>query len=132
MANESIFAIILYSMNVLGRVKREVTHCVDWSRMSSTTSPHIFKEGSKRDLEHIDKFLKENHCTLFLRKTHSEFPDQILLNYIYEREKISEERVSKLKRIEYGFLFQRVLVYLMKFSFIGFLLFSCYYVYISL
>jgi hypothetical protein len=119
-------------MKVLGRVKREVTHCVDWSRMSSTTSPHIFKEGSKRDLDYINKFLKENQCTLFLRKTHSEFPDTILLNYIYEGEKVSEDRVSKLKRIEYGFLFQRALVQFMKFSFIGFILFSCYYVYISL
>ena len=116
-------------MNVLGRVRREVTHCVDWSRMSSRTSPHIFKEGSKRDLDYINKFLKENKYTLFLRKTDKEFPNQILLNYIYEREKIGEERVSKLKRIEYGFLLQRILVQLMKFSFIGFLLFSCYYIY---
>jgi hypothetical protein len=131
LANESIFAIILYSMNVLGRVKREVTHCVDWSRMSSTTSPHIFKEGSKRDLEFIDKFIKENQCTLFLRKTHTYFPDSILLNYIYEREKVSEDRVSKLKQIEYVFLFQRILIQLMEFSFISFILFSCYYLYIN-
>jgi len=131
LANESIFAIILYSMNVLGRVRREVTHCVDWSRMTSTTSPHIFKEGSKRDLDYINKFLKENQYTLFLRKTHKEFPDSILLNYIYEREKVSEDRVSKLKRIEYGFLFQRLFSQLMKYSLIGFILFSCYYVYIN-
>jgi hypothetical protein len=132
LANESIFAIILYSMNGLERVKREVTHCADWSRMSSTTSPHIFKEGSKRDLDHIDSFLKENQCTLFLRKVDSAFPDSILLNYIYEREKISEDRVSKLKRTEYVFFFKRVFSQLMKLSFLGFILFSCYYVYISL
>jgi hypothetical protein len=129
LANESIFAIILYSMNVLERVKREVTHCVDWSRMSSKTSPHIFREGSTRDTDHINKFLEENHYTLFLRKIHSEFPDQILVNYIYEREKVSEDRVNKLKQIEYGFLFRRVFTKSIKFLFIGFLLFSCYYLY---
>jgi hypothetical protein len=100
--------------------------------MSSTTSPHIFKEGSKKDLDHINIFLKENQYTLFLRKTDKEFPDSILLNYIYEREKIGEDRISKLKRIEYGFLFQKILIQLMKFSFISFLLIFCYNIYINL
>lgn len=83
LANESLFAIILYINNSLHKAKNYITHATDWSRMSSSTSPHIFKSGNKEDLEFIDNHLKKNEYTIFLRKVSSEFPDSILLNYIY-------------------------------------------------
>jgi hypothetical protein len=84
LANESIFAIILYSMGRLPDVICEITHCVDWNRRSSPTSPHVFKAGTKEDLEYIDQFMKENKYTMFLRKVSPDFPDKILLNYLYQ------------------------------------------------
>jgi hypothetical protein len=80
-ANESIFAIILYSYNQLKAAKRAVTHAADWSRMSSATSPHVFKEGSNEDLYFIENFLRENKYTMFLRKVDKNFPNEVLQNF---------------------------------------------------
>jgi len=84
LANESIFAIILYSMASLKNVIKEVTHCADWSRMSSKTSPHIFREGSKKDVDYIHNFLKENKYTMFLRKVSPDFPDDLIRTFLYQ------------------------------------------------
>jgi hypothetical protein len=78
LANESIFAIILYSYNQLKAAKKAVTHAADWSRMSSSTSPHVFAEGTSQDITFIRNFLKDNRYTMFLRKVDKFFPDQIL------------------------------------------------------
>lgn len=77
-ANESIFAIILYSYNQLKAAKKAVTHGADWSRMSSPTSPHVFTEGTDKDITFIQDFLRENKYTMFLRKVDKYFPDDIL------------------------------------------------------
>jgi hypothetical protein len=81
-ANESIFAIILYSYNQLKETKNEVTHAADWNRMSSVTSPHVFKEGNAKDLEFISDFLQRNKYVMFLRKIHPDFPDKVLGEFI--------------------------------------------------
>jgi hypothetical protein len=75
LANESIFAIIL--KNAKKQINKH-THLTDWSRMSSPTSPYLFIEGSQRDLEFINKGLRENEYAMFLRKVSSSFPDDIL------------------------------------------------------
>ena len=59
------------------------THATDWSRMSTATSPHVFKNADKTDITFIEKFLKENKYTMFIRKVDPEFPDEILQKYIY-------------------------------------------------
>ena len=82
LANESIFAIILQSFYQLPQIKNENTHATDWSRMSSATSPHLFKYGSKRDIDFIREFKKINKYTMFLRKVDPLFPDDIIREFI--------------------------------------------------
>jgi len=84
LANESLFAIILYYYNQLYNtdIINKSTHIVDWNRRSSPTSPHIFKEANERDLLFIDNSLKNNPYTIFIRKIAKEFPDDIIYKYI--------------------------------------------------
>jgi hypothetical protein len=87
-ANESLFAIILYSyrqLDLKGPVISAATHITDWSRMTSTTSPHVFKEGNNRDINFIDSELNKNKHSMFIRKVAQEFPNDILKHYIYEK-----------------------------------------------
>jgi hypothetical protein len=86
LANESLFAIIFYASNQLKPTQliSSPTHATDWSRMSSKTSPHIFKNACKTDIAFIENFLKENKYTMFIRKVSPEFPDTILEKYIYD------------------------------------------------
>jgi hypothetical protein len=81
LANESIFAIILQTFNELTNPQRminESSTIADWSRMSSPTSPYLFKEGTEENINIISNLLKENKYTMFLRKVHRDFPDQII------------------------------------------------------
>ena len=96
LANESLFAIILYMCGIISRAntpsKQHVisspTHISDWSRMTSATSPHVFKEGSLTDLRFIDDALKKHPYAMFLRKVAPEFPDEILRQYIYDDKRV--------------------------------------------
>jgi len=84
LANESLFAIILYGYKELNsRVLNEVTHLADWSRMGSATSPHTFKDANSTDIKFLEDNLQKNKCAMFLRKVSPEFPDIILKKYIY-------------------------------------------------
>jgi len=87
LANESLFAIILYASKQLNNVISAITHATDWSRMTSKTSPHVFKNADKTDIAFIEKFLKENKYTMFIRKVSPEFPDTVLQKYIYNYSK---------------------------------------------
>jgi hypothetical protein len=83
LANESIFAIILQTFNELTnptRLINEVCTITDWTRMSSPTSPYLFKEATDENLKIIDDLLKENKYTMFLRKVHSSFPENEIRN----------------------------------------------------
>jgi hypothetical protein len=87
-ANESFFAIILYSyrqLDLKGPVISAATHITDWSRMTSATSPHIFKEANEKDIKFIDSELNKNKYSMFIRKIAPEFPNDILKQYIYEK-----------------------------------------------
>jgi hypothetical protein len=92
LANESIFAIILKSFERLDSkyIKNEISTLIDWSRMTSSTSPYVFKnnenmERLNKDMNWIITNKKKNKYTLFLRKVDISFPDDILNNIIYDK-----------------------------------------------
>jgi hypothetical protein len=90
LANESLFAIIMCAYKQLdnnGSVISAVTHLTDWSRMSSFTSPHTFKDANSQDIKFIDTELDKNKYAMFIRKMAPEFPDDVLRSYIYEKNK---------------------------------------------
>lgn len=81
LANESIFAIILQTFNELTNpnvILNEQSTIADWYRMSSPTSPYLFKEATPDNINIIKKLLKENKYSMFLRKVDREFPDQTI------------------------------------------------------
>jgi hypothetical protein len=82
MANESLFSIILTHYKKINNVIPQVTHLTDWVRMSSTTSPHLFKEGNDLDIAFIKENLDKNKYAMFIRKVHPSFPDEILREFI--------------------------------------------------
>ena len=59
-----------------------MTHITDWVRMSSPTSPHLFKEGNELDIAFIRDNLGKNNYAMFIRKVHPNFPDEILREFI--------------------------------------------------
>ena len=85
LANESLFAIILYGYKQLdGPVISAVTHLTDWKRMTSATSPHLFKTANGADIQFIEAELVKNPYAMFIRKISPEFPDTVLRHYIYK------------------------------------------------
>ena len=95
-ANESLFAIILYcykQLELKGPVISAITHITDWSRMTSATSPHLFKKGDETDTKFIDSELNKNKYAMFIRKIAPEFPDELLNHYIYEYNKINDDKL---------------------------------------
>ena len=118
LANESLFAIIMYACKQLepnGSVISAVTHLTDWNRMSSFTSPHTFKDANNADIKFIDTELNKNKYALFIRKMAPEFPDEILMNYIYVKNKQRDDDLViitpplfiylKIKKYLYYFFF---------------------------
>jgi hypothetical protein len=81
-ANESLFAIILKSYNQLNIVENETSTIMDWSRMTTTTSPYLFKEDIKENTTFINEELKKNKFAVFIRKIHQDFPDEIIKNIL--------------------------------------------------
>ena len=98
-ANESIFAIMLHSFNLLKNVKREITHATDWSRMRGSNSPHLFKDGNSTDNSFLDKCSNDNKYSMFLRKVDKSFPDEILLKYITSASDDEETITIRMKNI---------------------------------
>jgi hypothetical protein len=91
-ANESLFAIIFKSYKELEDISNNNSHIIcseshisDWKRMSSTTSPHIFKDANEEDIKFLEQ--KILFSVMFIRKIAPEFPDEILRHYIYEHNK---------------------------------------------
>ena len=82
LANESVFAIAFKYCQRLPFVKNEVTHLTDWNRRTSSTSPWLFKESTKENIEFIENGLAENKYAIFLRKVATDFPDDVLMKYI--------------------------------------------------
>jgi len=98
LANESLFAIILYVYKQLDKFKKNnvisaITHATDWNRMTTSTSPHLFIEANELDIKFIDNTLKKEKFVVFIRKISSQFPDEILKYYIYEQNKIEDDKL---------------------------------------
>ena len=127
LANESIFAIMLKSENVLGSVINSSTHLTDWVRMSSLTSPHVFKTANSSDLDFLKNEMnsKENMHVMFLRKVHQTFPDSILNTYIYETDKNPSYKRIILLEITESLLFLKSILPYIFFS-VSFLYFIYY------
>lgn len=81
LANESIFAIMLQTFKELTNpdtLINSITTITDWTRMTTPTSPYLFKEATEENINIIEKGLKENKYVMFLRKVSPEFPDAAL------------------------------------------------------
>jgi hypothetical protein len=96
LANESLFAIIFKFYKELesnSHIISCVSHLADWNRRSTTTSPHLFKEANEADINFIDRELERNYYAIFIRKISPEFPDEILRYYIYEKNKLKDNKI---------------------------------------
>ena len=86
-ANESIFAIILYSNNRLSNVINKETVATDWSRMKSPTSPYTFQDSSLQENINFIEQQKREKYIMFIRKIGIDFSDDVLINYIWREKK---------------------------------------------
>lgn len=118
-ANESVFAIALaYFSQLDGVINRSSSLC-DWTRMSSPTSPHVFKCLTDND----KKMIKKSKC-IFLRKVHHTCPDDVLEEIIYpqfKRTKYTEKDLNLLYRSSFS------LFWTFSFSFFGCLIFYFFF-----
>ena len=129
LANESLFAIILYLSRQLKDCICNVSHVADWSRMETSTSPHIFKNADEKDIQFIENIMKKKKekekekekekYVMFIRKVSPDFPDTIIKKYIYEYSNLDNESfvVVYLFLVKYFFLVK----YLLLFFFIKFI-----------
>ncbi len=76
----------------------EITHAADWDRMSSDTSPYVFREATNENIQWIDKTLKKNKEVMFLRKVDSSFPNEILEKYCKSKNTVSEHKHKNKNR----------------------------------
>jgi len=81
-ANESIFAIILLHYDRLPFTINVGTNITDWTRMTSKTSPYVFKMFPNgvplQDIAFIQTEKEKNDHYMFVRKVHPSFPDELL------------------------------------------------------
>jgi hypothetical protein len=95
-ANESVFAIILGKYGRLrSKIYNENTTITDWNRMTSPTSPYVFHSVTSTDRAFIENYFKENRFSMFLRKIHADYPDELLKEIIYK--KTSRNMVSPIR-----------------------------------
>ena len=92
LANESLFSIILSLFHTLEYVKNNVTHLTDWSRMTSSTSPYVFREATPQNIRWIENSLREHPYAMFIRKISPEFSDEVINDFIYTRNKEEDLR----------------------------------------
>jgi hypothetical protein len=83
LANESLFAIVLRCYGAANETINESIYITNWNKMSSATSPYVFKG---RQLEEEKNFINEeltkNKYIMFIRKVSTEFPNDVLKEYI--------------------------------------------------
>ena len=122
LANESIFAIILFIKDRFRHVINTPSHVTDWVRMSSATSPHLFIKGDDKDVAFIDDFLKKNTRTVFLRKVHRHFPDDLLSSIVYDDgdDLNKSARILYVKKLEWIHFSKTYLIYGLIYMFIPF------------
>jgi hypothetical protein len=84
-ANESIFAIILLHYDRLQHVLNKGVTITDWTRMTSMTSPYVFKTFPNgvplQDIKYIQTEKEKNDYYMFIRKVHTSFPDALIRVY---------------------------------------------------
>lgn len=80
LANESLFAIILYQNKTLEQVINQSSHITDWSKPSSSTSPYVFSTADADELKYIYDTIHKNKYAMFLRKIDNSFPDTAIKN----------------------------------------------------
>jgi hypothetical protein len=132
LANETMFAVIFYFYKELNnnndkcRIICKPTHLTDWNRLSSSTSPHVFKEVNDQDIIFIDKELEKNGHAVFIRKIAPEFPDEILRHYIYEQNKEKDQQLILVEpfemiinRYKYKFIYILISVFIFILYFIS-------------
>ena len=76
-----IFDIILQTFKELTnpyRLINDSSTIADWTKMSSPTSPNIFREYNDENKKLIIDLLKENKFAIFLRKVDRSFPDSAI------------------------------------------------------
>lgn len=78
LANESIFAMVLKMKKTLENVMNKSVNLTNWEKMSSPTSPYVFKYGSCEEIEFIMENIEKNELIMFMRKVDFLFPDDIL------------------------------------------------------
>ena len=106
LANESLFAIIFKFYKELeeksrgSRITCAVSHLADWKRMSSATSPHIFKDADEDDINFINKELERNRYAMFIRKVAPEFSDEVLRRCIYEQNRNMDDELVLIEPLE--------------------------------
>jgi len=114
LANESLFAIILYICKQLEGTNKPVisavSHLVDWSRMTSTTSPHLFKDANDRDIKFIEEEIPKNKYCIFIRKVAPEFPNETIRHYIYNYNKEKDDAL--IVKIPKLYIYNKCVVYL--------------------
>jgi hypothetical protein len=113
LANESLFAIIFkFYYTLTHNIISSPSHLTDWNRMSSATSPHVFKDADEKDIKFIENELERNEYAVFLRKVHPEFPDEVLNHYIYEYRKEKDDKLAILEFtiMKYQLLCKKVLL----------------------
>lgn len=110
LANESLFAIIFKYYKELkeSNILCINSHIADWKRISSTTSPHVFKEANEENIKFIDKELERNQYAIFIRKIAPEFPDEIIRHYIYVHNK--EEDSKLILKEPFDMTFNRYII----------------------
>jgi hypothetical protein len=59
--------------------------------METSTSPHLFKNADELDIKFIDNIFNEHKYVSFIRKISPEFPDSILNDYIYNKNKKEDD-----------------------------------------
>jgi hypothetical protein len=85
-ANESLFAIVMYATRRLDKIRNEETTLADWTRMPNAMSPYLFEEDSEVNRAFLQK--NRTTSTLFLRKVGPDFP---LANYVDMTERKTRE-----------------------------------------
>lgn len=116
LANESMFAIILQTFGELTNSDKLINQSAtvaDWTRMSSPTSPHLFKTDSEENMNIICNLLKENKYAMFLRKVDPMFPDEAI-KQIINWDDIKKKNVPILHYFHVFIIFVSIAFFLFK------------------
>jgi len=130
LANESIFIIMLKKYNKHHNIINEITHAADWDRMSSDTSPYVFREATNENIRWIDETLKKNKEVMFLRKVDPSFPNEILEKYCKSKNSIYKNK-NKNKNLLFYIVPNSPLGYIIA-GFFFLLVFSCIFTAINI